>query len=261
MNRIFYCPQNTPAWDLARRGRITASGVAAIMAELTSRASYRKGVKYEAGSEAIEKADYRVKLRLERTYHHIQDNYVSRAMDDGIEREPYARMLFEAETGIQPTQIGFGLHATWDWMGCSPDGLLGDYAGLELKSPTDRVHDAYCDDPQVLIEEYKWQCLTGLVCFPSFQYWALASFNPYAPGNRKLLRAPDFQRSDWAETIKSIEDSCQLFNDEIEAEIAKRGLPATVWDIMPDEKPEPQSWPADLTSDAYNFVDGMDVTP
>jgi hypothetical protein len=48
-----------------------------------------------------------------------------------------------------------------------------------------------------------------------------------------LLQAPRFHRSDWAETIALIEDKAQQLDAQVEAELARRGFPPTVWSIVP----------------------------
>jgi len=82
------------------------------------------------------------------------------------------------------------------------------------------------------VDEYKGQVLGNLICFPERDWWDLASFQPYAPDAIKLLKAPRFHRSDWKETIAKIEFNALEMNEQIEAEIAKRGLPPTVWRII-----------------------------
>ena len=209
----------------------------AMIAEPITRASSRG----PAGTEAAAKANYRRQLVVERIYKRAVDHYVTRAMEEGSEREPYARMLYEAEILQAPvTQIGFALHPEWDFFGCSPDGICGDKGGVEFKCPTDEVHDGYCQDLNSFIEKYKGQSLAGLICFPEFDWWDQYSFSPFAPDTIKLV-GYRFHRSDWAETIQKIQDAALEFNGEVEAIIAARGLPPTVWDVMPDCRvPKPE---------------------
>lgn len=238
MNRLFKCQQQSDLWNAARRGRITGSGVMAMIAPPITRASTRG----PAGTEAAAKASYRKQLIVERVYKREVNHYVSRAMEEGLEREPYARMLYEAEV-LQDTvtQVGFALHPEWDFFGCSPDSVCwAKKGGQEFKCPTDQTHDSYCQDLQSFIDEYKGQSLAGLICFPDFEWWDQYSFSPYAPDSIKLV-GYRFHRSDWAETIQEIQDAALEFNSEVEAIIAARGLPPTVWDVMPDGKlPEPE---------------------
>lgn len=234
-NRLFHCQQQSDLWLAARRGRVTGSRIGDMLAPPISRASSR-GPK---GTEAAAKEAYRKELVVERIYKQCVNHFGSRAMQEGIEREPFARMLYEAEVlGDKVRTVGFALHYEWDWFGCSADGLCGQIGGVELKSPTEMVHDSYCQNLELLIEEYKGQALGNLVCFPQRQWWDLYSFSPFAPDAMKLV-GYRFHRSDWADTLKEIETVAPQFNAEVEATIASRGLPPTEFDIMPPETEEP----------------------
>lgn len=237
MSRIIRCAQQSDLWLAARRGRITGSRLADVMAPPTSKASNRKGVPFPAGSEALAKEEYRRELTVERIYGNAVSHFVTRAMQDGQEREPYARMMYEADTTQIVELVGFALHPEWDWFGASADGLCGDDGGVELKCPTDQVHDGYAADVQVLAAEYKWQCLGCLTCFPERTWWDLCSFNPYAPDSIKLVKFR-FERADWMETIEAIEKESLAMHEQVEEAIAKRGLPPTKFTIMP--RPETQ---------------------
>jgi hypothetical protein len=241
MSRIIRCAQQSDLWIAARRGRITGSRLGDMMAPPTTRVSYRSGVKCEAGTEALAKAEYRHELIVERITGQAVNHFNSRAMQEGMEREPFARMLYEADTQQVVDLVGFALHYEWDWFGSSADGLCGEDGGVELKCPTEMVHDSYSLDPSAMVDEYKWQVLGNLTCFPERQWWDLVSFNPHFPDSLKLVKVR-FPRSEWTETIRQIEDTATVFNWEIATAIARRGLPPTVWDIMPQEEAAPEEW-------------------
>lgn len=200
----------------------------------TSKSSNRRGVAFPAGSEALAKEDYRRELVVERVYGKSYNHFVTRAMQDGVEREPFARMLYEADTSQVVELVGFALHPVWDWFGVSADGLCGEDGGVELKCPTEQVHDGYASDPQTLANEYQWQALGCLTCFPERTWWDLCSFNPYAPDAIKLVKFR-FKRADWLETIAAIEKNSLEMHNSVEAIISKRGIPPTVFDIMPKD--------------------------
>jgi len=63
-------------------------------------------------------------------------------MQRGTELEPEARAAYEFETGEDVGQVGF-LTSDDGWIGCSPDGLVGDKGLLELKCPSPGVHVEY----------------------------------------------------------------------------------------------------------------------
>ena len=234
MSRIIKCTQGDDLWCAARVGRVTGSNIDALLAPPTTRQSTRKGVVCPAGTEALEYAEYRQKLIVERIYGRAVNNVTTQYMKDGSDREPFARMIYEAEVQMPVELVGFALHPLWDWFGASADGLAGEDGGVELKCPAEMTHDAYAANLDVLVEEYKGQVLGNLICFPEREWWDLASFQPYAPDSLKLLKAPRFHRSDWAHTIAEIEDKAQQLNAQIEKAIAERGLPPTQWKIMPN---------------------------
>ena len=244
MSRIIRCSQQSDLWLAARRGRITGSRLGDMMAPPTTRASTRNGIKCEAGSEAVAKAQYRRELVVERITGVCVDHYVTKAMEDGSEREKYARMLYEADSQQVVELVGFALHPEWDWFGCSADGLCGDDGGVELKSPTELVHDGYCQDIQLLVQEYRWQCIAGLICFPEREWWDLVSFGPHFPDPWKLVKYR-LLRSQVEKEIAAVEYTALEFNAEIELEISKRKLSPTKFDIMPqDEDPPSKPQPA-----------------
>lgn len=257
MSRLIHCKQQSDLWLASRRGRITGSRLGDVMAAPTTRSSTRNGVKCEAGSEALVRAQYRRELVVERITNVCVNHYTTRAMEDGIEREPYARMLYEADTQQVVELVGFALHPEWDFFGASVDGMCGTDGGVELKSPTELVHDSYCQDVNVLAEEYKWQCIAALICFPEREWWDLVSFGPHFPDPWKLVKYR-FHRADLKETIALAEEQIKKFNGEIEAEIARRGLPGTVFDIRPDDELDPPSKPQpDFYADAMLSEDDL----
>jgi YqaJ-like viral recombinase domain len=238
MSRIIRCTQGDDLWISARVGRVSASNIDALLAPPTTRQSTRKGVVYPAGTEALELAEYRQKLIVERIYGRAVGNVTTSYMKDGSDREPFARMLYEADTQQIVELVGFALHPEWDWFGASPDALCGDDGGVELKCPAEMTHDGYAANIDLLVQEYKGQVLGNLICFPEREFWDLCSFQPYAPDAIKLLKAPRFHRSDWKDTIAEIETKAQELNAQVEEAIAKRGLPPTEWSIMPSEAKE-----------------------
>jgi len=260
--RIIRCKQQSDLWLAARRGRITGSRLGDLMAPPTTRQSTRGGKVCPAGTEALAKATYRNELVVERIYKQAVNHFSTRAMQEGTEREPYARMLYEADTQQVVELVGFALHPEWDWFGSSADGLCDDDGGVELKCPTEMVHDSYVADPMRMVDEYKWQVLGNLICFPKRKWWDLVSFNPHAPDALKLVKFR-FHRSDCAAMIQAIEEAAQDFNGEIEAEVMRRGQPPTVFDIMPREEkraaPDAYDHSADFLTNAARAIGEQEI--
>lgn len=134
-------PQNTPEWMADRAGRATGSNAAAVTAKPKS-----------GSGEAATRADYRIQLALERLLcKPCADEFSSADTERGHEREPFARMRYEIQTGITVEQIGFVYRE--DMMaGCSPDGLLVDGGRLGLwegKCPKSKTHFKYLTENRI----------------------------------------------------------------------------------------------------------------
>ncbi len=114
---VIDAPQRSDAWFVARAGRLTGSVAAAMLAKIG------KG-------EAAGRRNLRLKLVLERLTGRTQENdFVSPAMQAGIDREPAAFATYEAITGAVVQRTGFLSHTT-HMAGCSLDGHLGDFEKL-----------------------------------------------------------------------------------------------------------------------------------
>ena len=114
--------QRSKEWFEARRAKITASAVGGILGN----SPYQK------------RAD--VLRRMVREYHRAESEFSGNiATEYGTRNEDGALVEFEMETGLTVQAVGFITRE--DWAGCSPDGLLSDYAGLEIKCPFGKRKD------------------------------------------------------------------------------------------------------------------------
>ena len=95
--------------------------------------------------------------------------------DFGVETEDEARVSFMLETGLDVYEVGFVEFN--EWIGCSPDGLIGDDEGLEIKCPNSDTHLRYRNNPQDLLDDYRYQCVGGLLC-TGRKRWHLYSYDP-----------------------------------------------------------------------------------
>ncbi len=114
--------QRSPEWLEARKGRITASMVGAILGHspnLTRAGAMRRMVRDVHGAEP-----------------EFTGNIATRY---GEFNEDGAVSEYEMETGNRVTKVGFVPaeigNSGEDWAGCSPDGLINDDGGLEAKCP------------------------------------------------------------------------------------------------------------------------------
>jgi putative phage-type endonuclease len=108
--------QRTPEWFAAREGRVTGSSVGAIL-----------GVNPYTTRDDVMR-------RMVRDYHKMPSEFTGNvATEYGSHHEAGALIEYEMETGNAVTQVGFAIYD--DWLGASPDGLVGDAGLVEIKCP------------------------------------------------------------------------------------------------------------------------------
>jgi hypothetical protein len=129
---VLEAEQRSPEWFAARVGRLTGSVASDMLAAL------------KGNGEAYQRRDLRARLVCERlTGVPQEDGYVNAVMQRGIDKEPEARLAYEALTGELVEQTGFLTH-TELMVGCSLDGHVGDFSGIvELKCPKSATHLSY----------------------------------------------------------------------------------------------------------------------
>jgi putative phage-type endonuclease len=120
--------QGSEEWFDQRRGIVTASVVGKLL------------------TPTLKVADNDVSrgltstLAAERITGWTEDSAMTPDMWRGVEHEPYARDLY-SEHFAEVEVVGFMLREEDDWrLGASPDGLVGDDGGIEIKCPRAKTH-------------------------------------------------------------------------------------------------------------------------
>jgi putative phage-type endonuclease len=117
--------QRSEDWFQARLGKVTASRVADVLAKIKS-------------GESASRRNYKIQLVSERLTGEKQETYINQAMQDGIDREFYAREKYVQQFG-EVEEVGFVKHPTLE-AGASPDGMVGDDGIIEIKCPMGTTH-------------------------------------------------------------------------------------------------------------------------
>jgi putative phage-type endonuclease len=169
--------QNTPEWLAARRGRATASRCYDII---------RKVGKDDKKRYSADRYDYLMELVVEHLTGRASDNYVSQAMEWGIEQQPFAQGAYEVHKGTSVDSIGLVVHPSVELFAASPDGLVDDDGLVEFKCPTTRVHLEYIK-AGVVPEEYIPQVNAQMACMPEREYCDFVSFDPRVPFGMQLF--------------------------------------------------------------------------
>ena len=111
----------------------------------------------------------------------VENSFVSPAMELGIIREPIARQLYEETSNNKVSEIGFVTSDKFDFVGCSPDGLIKEnemfIGGLEIKCPGIKSHVKYLRQQQIP-NEYKYQVYNYFLCADSIQWLDFVSYCP-----------------------------------------------------------------------------------
>ncbi len=207
--------QYTPEWDAIRRGKPTASGASKIITP----------AKGELSKSMIDYA-YELVADIYDPFYGVREDYVSAAMKNGIIMEPEARNWYELEANCDVVQVGFCL-TDCERFGCSPDGLVGDDGGLELKTPLLKTHARYLDEG-VLPNEYKPQVHWSLIV-TGRAWWDFMSYAPPMPPFRCRVE-PD-------EYTTKLRDAMETFSEQYEA-IRKR----IAAKFPPPQEPEVRSF-------------------
>ena len=97
-------------------------------------------------------------------------------MDRGTEMEPRARGWYEIVRDVTVAQVGF-IARDDGRVGVSPDGLVDDDGGLELKVSNAATHVAYALNPGTLTAKYRGQVQAALYVTER-KWWDIASYNP-----------------------------------------------------------------------------------
>lgn len=158
--------QGSIEWLMERCGHCTASRFRDVMDILKS------------GKPGAKRETYKMELVVERLTERPYDHYVTKAMQDGIEREPAAKMAYEAATGTLLTETGFLHHTEHKFVGGSPDALIDDDGIAEFKAPTASTH------LRTLLEgmnaEHQPQ-IQGLLWITGRKYCDFCSYHPEFP--------------------------------------------------------------------------------
>lgn len=159
--------QRSESWFQAICGNVGASSIDKI---ITTK-----------GEPSKQRTEYMMTLAAERITGKQEVGYINQAMLNGIEREAEARTLFEMVHGVEVQQVGL-VYPDDKSCHCSPDGLVGDNSGLEIKAPLSKTVVKYLLDDK-LPTEYFCQVQFSLYVTGRESWW----FCAYYPGLRPFM--------------------------------------------------------------------------
>lgn len=196
--------QGTEAWQSLRAGRVGGSSCAALLVNGRSENGlgkgamsliYRKAAEYIAGKE---------------------EGYVNAAMERGTELEPIARRRYEYETLNKVQEVGY--ISDGDYLGVSPDGLVGDDGAIEIKCPGGAKFVEFVDTgviPSAYYAQMQW-----LLWISGRQWCDFVVFHPdFAPGDLLIKRVKPDAEMHW-----QFSEKVPIYISEIERVLNKVAL-------------------------------------
>lgn len=187
MIEIFDFDQHSDDWFDARKGLPTASKFATVMAK----------------GEGKTRSEYMRKLAGEIITGEPMDSYSNGHMERGRAMEDEARDLYSYLTNTDPQRVGFIKNGQ---KGGSPDSLIGDKGGLEIKSALAHIQIERLTLDR-LPPEHKAQ-VQGNLWVSEREWWDFCSYCPKLP----LLKVRVFRDEAY---IRQISDAVDAFNDEL----------------------------------------------
>ena len=167
--KIIDCQQGTPEWLAVRLGVPTAS-------EFDSIITPKKGDLAAAHETYIDRLlDEQIRRDAERPFKGNADTERGHAL------EPDARALYAFIHDVEPQQVGFILRDD-GLAGCSPDSLIDEDGGLEIKCPDGPQHVGYLR-AGTIPDKYKPQ-VHGCMIITGRKWW---DFMSYCPGHKPLI--------------------------------------------------------------------------
>lgn len=163
--------------------------------------------KGRGGTPSKTRADYMRRLALETITGKPQGSTFSNEHTErGHAHEDRAREVYCFSTGLEARRVGFIRNGN---IGCSPDSLVGDDGGLEIKCPTEEIQARRLAVGDVLPSEYRAQ-VQGCIYVCGRELWDFVS---YFDGMKPLIVR--VTRDD--KYILKLAEELARFNEELAA--------------------------------------------
>ena len=160
MIEVFDFEQGTIEWFEARRGIATASRFSDLLAK----------------GEGKMRRRYMLDLAAEIITGRIAESYTNGFMERGHEQEDEARKMYALLTEAEPMKVGFVRNGN---VGASPDSLLGEDGGLEIKTAMGAIQIDRLDKG-VFPAEHRAQ-VQGSMWVTGRSWWDFVSYCPGLP--------------------------------------------------------------------------------
>ena len=158
--------QGSPEWFEIRVGKVTASHAQAI------------------GNNGKGLDTYLLEVASEMFSSSEKEHYSNEHTERGNELEPIARSMYELQNDVEVEEIGFAEYN--DFVGCSPDGLVGKDGMIEIKCPDDKTYFNLLMNEKIE-NAYDWQCQMNMLILER-KWCDLVFYNPNFEKSMKIFR-------------------------------------------------------------------------
>lgn len=142
------------------------------------------------------------------------DEASAQFMERGTKLEDRAHGWYAWEYDAEVQEVGFVTNDAED-VGCSPDGLVGNDGGLEIKIPGPKQHVAYLLRPETLVAAYRLQ-VQGCLWICERQWWDIVSWHPSLPKvSRRVERDEPL--------IEKLAAAVAAFNEQLDQALREHG--------------------------------------
>lgn len=193
--QIFDFEQGSPEWFAARMGLPTASEFATVLRT--------KGKAADGSSK--ERRTYMLKLAGEILTGEPMESYTNAHMERGKIMEDEARELYQFAHEAEVQRVGFITNGP---KGCSPDSLIGDKGGLEIKTALPHIQIDRLLRDEVPAEHVPQ--VQGGLWVAEREWWDFCSYWPKLPLFVKRVYRDEAY-------IKRLAEGVEQFNEELAA--------------------------------------------
>ena len=196
--------QGTDEWRQARCGSVGASDAPRVVRRVKSGgySADRESLLWEKVTERLTGVPFEIPK--------------SKAMVQGTEREPDARLLYQIVRNVEVEQVGLVPHPFVQGAHASPDGYVGARGLVELKCPEPKAHGEMLIS-EVISADYLTQ-MAWQMCCTGRNWCDFVSYNPSFPSPmqlwiRRVERNPGF--------IGELEREIATFIKEIDRKVTE----------------------------------------
>lgn len=203
MNIIESMEQGSQEWLELRLGKVTASKFKDVMTN-------GRGNKPSATAKT-----YMIKLVAEVLRGESLPFFESDAMKWGTETEPQARAMYELKNDVEVKEVAFV--ELNEFVGVSPDGLVGDEGLLEIKCPNTETQIKRFLDDVGLPGDYEAQ-VQGQLWVTGRQWCDFVSFDPRIDVEASYIQTRVYRDEEY---IAKLEEKVSIFVEEMKSMIKK----------------------------------------